>query len=639
MKGPAAHPEADEPPGPGPELSNWQLIRRLLALSWTYRWGCIRVLALQLVVLTFALSGLGLTGLGIDCIRHHVQPDTAAPRWPFGLSPPAAWPIYHVIIVIAAGVLLLALARAILRYLFQVEIARLVQGRIVVDLRTMVYNKMQRLSFRFFDRNESGSIINRVTRDVQSTRMFIDSIMVQGLTMVLSLTIFTAYMLAIHPPLTFACLATTPALWILCVRFSRVVKPAYQQNRRLVDRLILVLSESIQGMRIIKGFSREEQTRERFVTANEAVRDQTFWIFGKITTYGPVITFLSQLNLVVLLAYGGYLVMQGELLLGTGLVVFSGLLQQFAGQISMLVQLTNRIQDCLTAARRVFEVLDTPIEIKTREAAVRLPLHTPCAVEFKNVTFGYRDAEPVLQDVSFRAEAGECIAILGATGAGKSTLLSLIPRFHDTHAGEVLINGTDVRELDLEDLRQSVGIVFQENFLFSNKIAANIAFGQHQADRAQVEKAARIAAAHDFIRELPYGYDTILGESGTGISGGQRQRIAIARAILLEPSILLLDDPTAAIDAETEQEIMVAMENAMKGRTTFLVAHRLSTLKRADRIIVLQRGRIVQLGRHEDLLQEDGAYRWMVSLQVVDDESRKVLSEQGVDVEEEGVSP
>ncbi len=631
--------ESDEPDQQEKnEQSNWTLIRRLLLLSWCYRWGCLRVLGLQFTLLVFAISGLGLTGLGIDFIRHQVNTEAKPPDWPFGIMPPGDWTPIQVVMAISAGILLFALGRGSLQYLFHVETARLVQGKIVVNLRSQIYDKLQRLSFRFFDENESGSIINRVTRDVQATRMFIDLIMMQGLTMVISLGLFLVYMLRIHVPLTLACLATTPALIWLAIRFSRVVKPAYRKNRDLVDNLVLVLSENIQGVRVIKGFARESLVFKRFQKANDRLRKQIFWVFQRVSTYGPSIHFMTQINLVVLLGYGGYLVVQGKIMLGGGLVVFSGLLQQFANQINVLVQLTNRVQDCLSAARRVFEVLDAPVEIVSKPDAKPLETKAPCTVEFDHVTFGYGNDEPVLEDISFRADAGECIAILGATGSGKSTLMSLIPRFYDPREGAVRINGIDVRDYRLEDVRRSTGIVFQENFLFSNRVASNIAFGHHGATDAQIEKAAKVAAAHGFIMEMPMGYDTILGEGGGDISGGQRQRIAIARAILLEPTILLLDDPTAAIDAQTEHEIMDAMENAMRGRTTFIVAHRLSTLKRADRIIVLEKGRIVQIGTHEKLITDDGPYRTMVKLQVVDGDSKRVLRDQGVDVPEEEVS-
>ncbi|MCX7935597.1 MAG: ABC transporter ATP-binding protein/permease, partial [Planctomycetota bacterium] len=312
--------------------------------------------------------------------------------------------------------------------------------------------------------------------------------------------------------------------------------------------------------------------------------------------------------------------------LGACLIVFSGLLQQFCGQIANLANLANSVQESLASARRVFEVMDAKVEITSKPNAIRLPAGKACSVPFEKVRFGYAPDEPVLRDLSFHVEAGQYVAILGATGAGKSTLLSLIPRFYDPQAGRILIDGVDARDLDLDDLRRNIGVVFQENFLFSTTIRENIAFGKPAATMAEVENAARIAAAHDFIMALPQKYDTILGEEGGGLSGGQRQRLGIARAILLNPGILLLDDPTAAIDAETEQEILDAMESARAGRTTFIVAHRLSTLQRVDKILVLQGGRIVQAGTHEELMTVKGPYRWMASSQMADSETERLLN-------------
>jgi ATP-binding cassette subfamily B protein len=246
-------------------------------------------------------------------------------------------------------------------------------------------------------------------------------------------------------------------------------------------------------------------------------------------------------------------------------------------------------------------------------------------VKFENVSFAYDGAEAVVRDIDLEVKAGQCVAILGATGAGKSVLMSLVPRFFDPTAGRVLIDGIDARQLNLDDLRRNIGLVFQDSFLFSNTVAANIAFGHPEASPAQVEKAARVAAAHDFIAALPQGYETVLGESGNSLSGGQRQRLAIARAVLLEPAILLLDDPTAAIDSETEEEIFEALDRAIQGRTTFIVAHRLSTLRRADFIIVLENGRIVQRGTHEELMRQPGPYLHVASLQLVDDRELQQL--------------
>lgn len=610
------------------DSSNWLLIKRLLKLSWEYRAGCIKVLGLQVLLLAIGLSGLGFTGIGIDFIRRQILPNSPQPRWPFHLAPPADWPVMGTIGFIAAAIFTLALFRAWLNYFYTVQISQLVQGQIVVNLRARVYNKLQRLSFRFFDDNASGSIINRVTRDVQATRVFIDGVFMQGIVMTLSLVVFVTYMVSIHPTLTLACLATTPLLWIMTATFSRIVRPAYLKNRELYDHMILVLAESIQGIPVIKGFAREAENTARFHESSLRVCNHNLWIFSRISRFVPSIGLVTQINLVILLAYGGYLVIQGALPLGAGLIVFAGLLQQFSSQVANVSNLANNIQESLSGARRVFEILDTPVEIRTKPDAIRLP-QLRGGVQFDHVSFGYDPADRVLNDISFTVQPGQCMAILGATGSGKSTLMSLIPRFYDPTQGRVFIDGVDARTLDVDDLRRHVGIVFQDSFLFSNTIAANIAFGSPDATDEQIQRAAKIAAAHDFITALPAGYNTVLGESGADLSGGQRQRIAIARAILLEPSVLLLDDPTAAIDPETEQEIMDAMNNAMTGRTTFVVAHRLSTLRRADRILVLERGRVVQMGTHEELMSVPGPYRGVALLQVVDDESLRLLEEHG----------
>jgi ATP-binding cassette, subfamily B, bacterial len=334
-----------------------------------------------------------------------------------------------------------------------------------------------------------------------------------------------------------------------------------------------------------------------------------------VSLFAPAIEMLMSLNLFLLLAYGGYLVIDGRLALGTGLIVFCGLLQQFSAQVTKVTGVFNNVQQSLVGAQRVFEILDAPLEIDSPPHPQRLP--RACgAVEFADVGFAYCPGQPVLENVSFRAEPGQCVAVVGTTGSGKTTLLSLIPRFYDATAGRVLVDGTDVRRLHLDDLRRSIGMVFQENFLFSDTVAANIAFGAPQASRGQIEQAARIACAHRFIRDLPHGYDTLLREGGKDLSGGQRQRLALARALLLEPPILLLDDPTSAIDAGTEEEIWQAMEQAMAGRTTFVVAHRLSTLRRAGLILVLKQGRIVEMGSHQELMSQRTLYWKAARLQL-----------------------
>ena len=617
---------------PNSEPGNAGLIRRLFGLAWRYRLHCLQVLGIQLVLLTLGMGGLSFTGLGIDYIRHKLD-HTPVPANRLHLLLPADWPPLHVLGLLAGLILLFALCRAWLNYVYAISVNRLVQQKLVVDLRGEVYDKLQQLSFRFFDANTTGSIITRVTGDVQSVRMFVDQVLIQSVIMFISLTAYVVYMASLSPSLTVACLATTPVLWLLSAWFSRKVQPDMLHNRTLVEQLVQILAEGVQGIAVTKGFGREAEARAKFNAANQACYDQQQGIFWRVSLFSPAVGFLTRINMMVLLGYGGWLVAHDRLPLGLGLFAFASLLEQFSGQVNNVATIVNSVQQSLIGARRVFEILDAPVEVKSPPDALRRP-RLEGAVAFENVSFAYGQAEAVVRDIDLAVKPGQCVAILGATGAGKSVLMSLIPRFFDPTAGRVLLDGIDVRRLSLEDVRRNIGLVFQESFLFSNTIASNIAFGHPDATREQIEKAARIAAAHDFITALPLGYDTVLGESGNSLSGGQRQRLAIARAVLLEPAILLLDDPTAAIDSETEHEIFEALDRAIAGRTTFIVAHRLSTLRRADFILVMEDGRIVQRGTHAELMQVTGPYLRVANLQLVDPRDLQLLGLAG-----EGVDP
>lgn len=616
----------------GQPVSNARLVRRLFGLAWRYRARCVQVLVLQLALLTLGLSGLSLTGLGIDYIAWVLGgKGEGFPHAKFGLELPREWEPARVLLLIAGCILLFAVIRAALNYFYTVSINTLVQQRLVVDLRGEVYDKLQRLSFRFFDANTTGSIITRVTGDVQAVRMFLDQVMIQSVIMAVSLTIYAVYMASLHPGLTAACLATTPLLAAMSVWFSRRIQPRYAASREREEEMVQYFAESIQGAQVTKGFGREEEDRAAFAEKNRAVYDHQRGVFWRVSVFTPAVGLLTRVNMVVLLGYGGWLVIRGQLPLGAGLVVFAGLLDQFSGQVNQVATLVNSVQQSLVGARRVFEILDAPVEVRDNPAAPARP-RLGGAVRFDRVSFAYDEAGPVLRDIDLDVKPGQCVAFLGATGAGKSTLMSLIPRFYDPTAGRVLVDGTDARELRLDDLRRGIGIVFQESFLFSNTVAANIAFGHPEATQEQIEKAARVAAAHEFILGLPDGYETVLGESGNSLSGGQRQRLAIARAVLLEPAILLLDDPTAAIDSGTEHEIFEALENAISGRTTFIVAHRLSTLRRADFIVVMEGGRIVQRGTHAELMRTPGPYLRVANLQLADPRDLDALRREGEDV-------
>jgi ABC-type multidrug transport system fused ATPase/permease subunit len=591
------------------------VLGRLIGLVWRHRWQCLVILSIQSVLLALGLAGLALAGMGVDVIRYEIESHVAPPSWPLGIHVPPDWHGMPLLAALAGVIALLALARAFLNYLYGISVARLVQGEIVVHLRGELYDKLQRLDFRFFDSNASSSLINRLTGDVQSVRLFVDGVMIPSVIMILSLAVYLIYMLSIHWLLTLACLVPMPLIWFLSSSFSAKVYPKYRKGRRLYDGLVLWLSECLQGVSVVKAFGFERQSMDVFDEKNRAFCTQQRTAFEMVSFYTPMINAVTQSTLIILLGYGGWLVMHDAIPLGAGLVVFSGLLQQFGAQVANVGGIMNSAQQSLAAAGRVFEILDAPLAVRNASAPLR-PEAIRGEVRFENVTFSHRGEEsPSLREASFSAAPGQCVGIIGSTGSGKSSLLSLVPRFYDPQAGSVRIDGHDVKELELETLRAAVGVVFQESFLFAASVADNIAFGQPGASREQIERAARLAAAHGFISALPNGYDTVLREGGQSLSGGQRQRLALARALLRDPRILLLDDPTAAVDAHTEQEILEGVEQALEGRTVLLATHRIAALRRANWVLVLDGGRIVQQGTPDELASQPGYYQRLALLQ------------------------
>jgi ATP-binding cassette subfamily B protein len=599
------------------QYSTAELTRRLLALAWRFRWDCLWSAGLGLALLLLGIIGLKLLGVVIDVIRRALDPSLPAPEYPLGWTPPAGWTALRIVTVLALAIVAQALLRAALTYAYNMITARLTQGEIVPALRAQLYGKLQRLSFSFFDLHGSNSIFNRVTGDVQNTRLFVDGVLLQGLNMVLTLAAYAFFMWRIHPALTLACLSVSLPLWGLAHFYSARLRPGYLRNRELTDDMVLLFSESVRGMQTVKGFAAERFQVRRFEASNDQVSSQQRRIFWDLSIFTPGTQMLSQMSLVILFAYGGWLYVKGRIPLGGGLVVFAGLLQQFTGQVANISTIANSVQQSLAAARRVFEVLDTPVEVQSRPGAIA-PGRLTGRMVFEGVTFGYTPGHPVLTEVSFETKPGQVIGIFGMTGAGKSTLLGLVPRFYDPQAGRILADGRDLRELDLDAYRRQIGLVYQESFLFSNTVAANIAFGHPSATMEEIERAARIASAHEFIGGLAHGYETVLGESGVDLSGGQRQRLALARALLLQPPVLILDDPTASVDARTENEIVSALREAMKGRTTLVVSGRLSLLRRADLILVLEDGRLTQSGTHEELVHRPGPYHETALLQIMD---------------------
>ncbi len=597
--------------------STGKLVRRLCALAWQFRADCLWSLVLSVLLLLLGIAGLKWLGLAIDVIRFALNPSLPPPEYPLGWRPPAGWSALRIVVLLASAIVVLGVLRAALTYFYNMITARLSQGEIVPALRARIYAKLQRLSFSFFDQHGSNSIFNRVTGDVQNTRLFVDGVLLQGINLVLTLAAYAFFMWRIQPVLTLACLSVSLPLAWLAHFYSARLRPGYLRNRELTDNMILLFSESVRGMQTVKGFATEANQVRRFEEANKEVSSQQRKIFWDLSVFTPGTQLLSQLSLVILFAFGGWLYVRGKIPLGGGMLVFAGLLQQFTGQVATISTVANSVQQSLAAARRVFEVLDMPVAVQSRPGALQ-PGRLTGRIAFEKVTFGYHAGRPVLTEVSFEAEPGQVVGIFGMTGSGKSALLNLLPRFYDPDAGRVLVDGKDLRELDLDAFRRQIGIVYQESFLFSNTVAANIAFGHPQATMEEIGRAARIASAHEFIQALPHGYETVLGESGVDLSGGQRQRLALARALLQQPPVLILDDPTASVDARTENEIVSALREAMAGRTTFVVSGRLNLLRRADLILVLENGRLTQTGTHSDLIRRPGPYHDTAELQIMD---------------------
>jgi len=590
-------------------LSDRELIYRMLAFAMRYRFECAILLLLQAMLLATAILAVQLGGFALDWVQFRLTKMPNEPPRFYGWSPPLGWADSTQMVALGLIMLGVGIVRALFNFGYAIENGRLINLKMVVDLRIAVYEKMQQLSFRFFDANASSTLINRLTGDIHATRSFVDGVVVQLTILILSLVSYLIAMLRIHVVLTIACLATTPILWWITASFSKRIRPEYDKNRELFDAMTLVVAENAEGQQTIKAFGRQQAEIDKYRKASMSVQEQQKSIFWQVSVYTPTVQFLTQVNLVILLGFGGVLVTRGELELGSGLVVFAGLLQQFSGQVTALSGITNTIQQSLTGARRVFEILDSPVEIESPTVNAYVPTKVRGEIVFRQVDFGYQPDRPILHAIDLHIPAGATYALLGPIGAGKTTLLSLIPRFYDPQRGRVEIDEIDLKEWDLPSLRKSIGIVFQETFLFSNTIAANIAFGCPHASTEQIVRAAKIACADEFIRSLPQGYDTVLGEFGLTLSGGQRQRLAIARALVLDPPILLLDDPTASIDPETEHEILDAMKQSLTGRTSLIIAHRLSTLQAADQVIVMDQGRIVQVGTHETLMGISGHYR------------------------------
>lgn len=482
------------------------------------------------------------------------------------------------------------------------------------DLRNTLYKKLGTQAFSYYDRVHTGDLMSRLTADLDAFRQFL-AFGFNGLVNLVLLIVFgLSLMVFMNWKLTIAVLVLMPVLAWVAVRFDGQLWPAYKEVRRSLGRLNTSVQENIMGVRTVKSFAREGFEQEKFGGRNESYYTANIVTAGLWKRYFPYMELIGNMEVVIVLLVGGYLVIRGQMSLGD-LVAFFSVVWYIVAPMSQLGYQLNNWTQSLAAGERLLEILDAPNPITSPEAGYRSALQG--RIEFAGVDLIYEET-PILHDLQFVAEPGQTIALLGLTGAGKTSLAGLIPRFYDVAKGSVRVDGVDVREWDLQALRRQVAVVFQESFLFSTTIFANIAYGHPDATMEDVRRAAGMADAAEFIEDLPAGYSTLVGERGIGLSGGQKQRIALARAILSDPRILILDDATSAVDMETEYGIQQSLQRVMKGRTTLIIAHRISSLRRADQILVLDRGRIVQRGRHETLLREAGLYRSIYDMQFRD---------------------
>ncbi|TML04058.1 MAG: ABC transporter ATP-binding protein [Actinobacteria bacterium] len=488
---------------------------------------------------------------------------------------------------------------------------RLISGRqalaVEMDMRQGLYSHLVRLSFGFYDRHQTGQLMSRATVDLQGVRFFLGYGLIFFFQNILTVVSVTAVLLVFEWKLALIALAITPILVVLAYRYSHVAHPTLRDVQQKLADVATVAEENIVGVHVVKSFAQEPQERAKFDRRSEAVFAQTIRANRQRALYVPLISWIPLVAQGAVLLVGARMVTHGSLTVG-GFFAFTFLLGMLVMPLRSLGMWVGQAQRATASGERIFQIMDEPEEIADRPGALELP---PGGgdLRFDRVGFEYMPGRPVLEDIDLAVPAGRTIALIGHTGSGKTTLTSLVPRFYDATAGRVLVDGVDVRDVTLRSLRQAIGVISQDPFLFSATVRENITFGAPGLGEEEVERIARLAQAHEFVDRLPDGYDTVIGERGITLSGGQRQRLAIARAIAVDPRILILDDATASVDATTEAKIRLGLREAMRGRTTLIIAHRLSTISLADEIVVLDGGRIAARGAHADLLETSQVYR------------------------------
>jgi len=493
---------------------------------------------------------------------------------------------------------------------------------VAYDLRNDLYAKIQDLSFAYHDKNQTGQLMIRATDDVEKVRLFIGQGLLQLVGAVILLSGTVIILFSSNVALAWTAMPILPIAIVLFGVFSSLAQPMFKKVQQKLSTLNTVLQENLAGIKVIKSFTREKEQQVKFRAAADASMDQSIAVNRLFTFLFPLVFLIANLGQAAILYVGGKQIIVGTLTIGAW-QEFSLYLMYLFFPIMMFGMIVTQMGQAAASADRIFEILDAKSDIVDKPNASKLPA-VKGNVKFENVTFRYvGGGDPVLNKVTFEAKSGETIALLGATGSGKTSIINLLPRFYDPNEGRITIDGHDLRDVTLDSLRSQIGIVLQETTLFSGTIAENIAFGKPEATLDEIQAAAKAAAAHDFIMSFPEGYSTHVGERGTTLSGGQKQRVAIARALLLDPRILILDDSTSSVDVATESHIQEALETLMKGRTSFVIAQRISTVMNADKILVLEKGEVVAQGKHAQLMEEEPIYAEIYNSQILAHENEK----------------
>lgn len=486
-------------------------------------------------------------------------------------------------------------------------------SKVMGDLRKEVYQSLMRLSLSYFDRRQTSQFIGRVNRDVEDTRQFLTDGVLWVVGQALMLVAILIMMFSLDWKLTLFALLPTPVVILFSVMIWPRVHQMWYKQWQAINRLNMVVGDTLQGIRVVKAFGQEKQEHSRYMKGNEILMAQTIKTDGMWQGVFPIFSFITGTGMLLVWYFGGMSVISNDLSLGT-LMAFIAYLGMFFGPLQWYNQMITWVSRAISSANRIFEIMDTPSDVPDSKKSVSVK-DMEGKVEISNVTFGYEKHSPVIKDLNLVVQPGEMIGLVGHSGAGKSTLINLISRFYDPTEGTISIDGIDLKDIRQEDLHKQIGVVLQETFLFDGSISDNIAYSNQSATPDEIMRAAKIANAHEFIVKMADGYETQVGERGHRLSGGQKQRIAIARAILHDPRILILDEATASVDTETEHKIQEAVSRLVQGRTTFAIAHRLSTLRNANRLVVIDKGQIAEIGTHEELLAEKGIYYKLVEAQ------------------------